>query len=427
MNRSVSVDLDLEPGTYSVLMKITAKRINGWKAPPEQVIRETCRDRQDKLIQIGLAYDLAHAKGQIKETEDEKRIRLEREAKKKVADHQKRREELRAELLKKWEVGKKRVAREKRHVKRKQEHDKKVEARKAATVKATQGTTLATAGKDATAAVDQAEKEDSRGTTETVKQDTPATTDGSPTEPNPEEPRLDDSKPGKSKPVSAEGPNNAKSGAIDEVTEKRDDVATINKGDTEDDAANPQSGIKTTAEEKAAQFEAALKDVPSVLISGATATATAPGTAPVAGTVPPPSTAADNDDWEFDSLASFSSSIVTDLDFPPSPSPEEEAGAPATTPANPDQEDENAEFENDPWNAVCVVGLRVYSKDEGLSVLIMRPKSEDEEDTPLDLDDNSKGASGETTKDGKEEVSTGDTAQDEAKAEIKEGAKLGST
>ncbi|KAL9043921.1 MAG: hypothetical protein Q9214_002907, partial [Letrouitia sp. 1 TL-2023] len=88
--------------------------------------------------------------------------------------------------------------------------------------------------------------------------------------------------------------------------------------------------------------------------------------------------------------ASFNSSIVTELDLPDDASGVEVAKAP---PATEEADEENASFEDDPWNAVCVVGLRVYSKDKGLSVEVVRPKhEEDEADTPLDLDDASKGA-----------------------------------
>lgn len=451
MDRSVSVDIDLEPGTYSVLMKITAKR-NSAKATVEQVIRDSCRDRQDKLIQIGLAYDLAHAKGQIKETEGEKKVREEREAKKKAADHRKDREVLRAKWLKNWEVGRKRNARQKRYNKRKEEHLKKIEARKVAAAKEQdqiEGADPDEAGKNKTEAAGQAEKEDSPGTTETVKEDTPATTDEAPGESKPDAAKSDETKPEETqapetkveepqcksapefdktkpqdKPASDETvgasvtagtdiTDNARKEAEGITIGKEDGVVTITADSKEAKTAEPQSSEETTDKDKAAQFEAALLQVPSDINNGAA------DTVPANDTAPPPSAAALDDDWEHDSLASFASSIVTELDFPTDPPA---VGEPAPLPLNPDnpeEEDENAEFENDPWNAVCVVGLRVYSKDEGLSVSIIRPKNEVDEDTPLDLDDNSKGASGETTKDG---VSTGETSQDKIETEVKEGA-----
>ncbi|KAL8827416.1 MAG: hypothetical protein Q9191_003199 [Dirinaria sp. TL-2023a] len=413
MNRSVSVDLDLEAGTYSVLMKITARRYSH-DSTVEEIVRENCRGRQDKLIQVGLAYDLAHAKGQIRETESEKQLRLEREEKKKAAEHQKRRKELRATWLKNWEINKKRVAREKRQAKRKEEHDRKVEARKAATAQANDNEGAASAGQVESQDAENTKKQDGNRT-DAVNPDMPATTDGVPAEPNSPETKLEEQKVETETSVE-EAPVQAEVGI-----EKQGDTTTVGEQTRSEQlqGTDAESKPDTATEEKAAQFEAALKNVPSVVINGNTPV---PGTAPAAGTARPPSTAAANDNWEYDSLASFNSSIVTELDLPDPPPPDEEA-APPTAPANPDEEDDNAEFENDPWNAVCVVGLRVYSKDEGLSISVVRPKREDEEDTPLDLDDNSRGASGETIKDEEGTVKTGDAAQDKIEAEIKEGAK----
>ena len=59
-------------------------------------------------------------------------------------------------------------------------------------------------------------------------------------------------------------------------------------------------------------------------------------------------------------------------------------------------DDEDAEFADDPWNAVCVVGLRVYSKDLKACVEVIRPKMDgDYGEALLDIDDISKGVSGE--------------------------------
>ena len=439
MNRSVSVDLDLQPGTYSVLMKIVAKRIT-YRDSPEQVIRDTCQERQDKLIQIGLAYDLAHAKGKIKETDAEKKSRELREAKRKEINHKKRREDLRAKWRKDWEVQKKRVARQKRHAKRKEEHDKKVEARKAATAAAKEGN--ATIGKDdASAGADDktkaADQQDDVQVTENGAQETPATTDG-PSESKVEEAGAPILETSEAQPAESQADTAAKSAELaPDAPESAKDAATMLSPPPDEPADESQpveneSKVDNAASEKAAEFEAALQNLPSVLVSvdvpDGNAAGTAPGTAaatvPVAGTVPPPSTVAEDNTWEYDSLASFNSSIDTDLDLSPTPPPEsaENAvglvalGPPAPDPA---EENENQVFEDDPWNAVCVVGLRVYSKSKDTSILIVRPKSEIEGETELDVDDNSKGASGEVS--GKDEDGEVKKDADDIKTEVKEG------
>ena len=73
LKRSANIDLpNLETGTYSVLMKITASRT--WSDPddvdrtrkiPEKVLREAVKFRPRKLLQVGRAYDFAHAKAKM--------------------------------------------------------------------------------------------------------------------------------------------------------------------------------------------------------------------------------------------------------------------------------------------------------------------------------------------------------------------------
>ncbi|KAL7920778.1 hypothetical protein ACQKWADRAFT_321890 [Trichoderma austrokoningii] len=71
MRRSVNVELDLEAGEYDVRIKIDAVRLNDI-LPIEAVIRKNAKKRREKLTRIGLAYDLAHSKGRVVETPEEK-------------------------------------------------------------------------------------------------------------------------------------------------------------------------------------------------------------------------------------------------------------------------------------------------------------------------------------------------------------------
>lgn len=85
MNRSATTELDLEAGQYIVLVKISASR-DKTRSTPEQIVRKTCQTRADKLMAVGLTYDLAHAKGHLKESglEREERLRKERRDKRKM-------------------------------------------------------------------------------------------------------------------------------------------------------------------------------------------------------------------------------------------------------------------------------------------------------------------------------------------------------
>ncbi|KAK0726092.1 hypothetical protein B0H67DRAFT_482053 [Lasiosphaeris hirsuta] len=60
-NRSVSCEVELEPGVYEVLPKITAQK-DDEKPPVEAVVRALARRKPQKLRQVGLSFDLAHAK-----------------------------------------------------------------------------------------------------------------------------------------------------------------------------------------------------------------------------------------------------------------------------------------------------------------------------------------------------------------------------
>ena len=78
MNRSATTELDLEAGQYLVMIKITASRDKS-KTTPEEIVKKTCQTRPEKLMAVGLSYDLAHAKGHLKDSELERKERLRRD------------------------------------------------------------------------------------------------------------------------------------------------------------------------------------------------------------------------------------------------------------------------------------------------------------------------------------------------------------
>jgi len=121
MTRSTNVELDLEAGEYHVLVKIDAQRLEGIK-PAEVVVRENAKDRREKLMRIGLAYDLAHAKATIRETPEEKAAREKYEKRKK----EKYRAQIRKAIMEQKEMEHhNRVRALKRQQKREQKHRQK--------------------------------------------------------------------------------------------------------------------------------------------------------------------------------------------------------------------------------------------------------------------------------------------------------------
>ena len=304
MTRSVSTDLELEAGTYSVLMKITARR--DLKEPAvEEIVRDNCNQRQEKLLQVGLAYDLAHAKGKYKESEEERKHGIEIQKKKQVAARKRQIDAILDERRKEFEIQKKKNARAKRH-----------------------------AQKDAERAQRRAQRQEAVAQMNGHSTPNGAATNG----PNENE-----------APATADTRRN-QNGIVSQVAAK-----------------------DMTAEDKIRQFNDDLKNVSindPLLV-----------TSPLS--------------QDFDSDSSFDASIDTDLDLPAEHSMNDDSSTRSPLQGPPpkhyDEDDEDAEFENDPWNAVCVVGLRVYSKDHEASVVIVRPRKDNEdEDTPLDVDDPSK-------------------------------------
>lgn len=85
MKRSVSTELELEAGSYTVVLKITAKRYHD-DPTVEEVVAKTCNFRREKLLSIGLSYDLAHAKGRFTEIEAETKQQAQEERRKKRKD-----------------------------------------------------------------------------------------------------------------------------------------------------------------------------------------------------------------------------------------------------------------------------------------------------------------------------------------------------
>jgi hypothetical protein len=90
--RSVSAEVQLEPGRYEVLPKILAFRVPG-KDAVEDVVQGLAAKKPQKLRQIGLNYDLAHAKA-YSESEDKGRAGKAKTEEKKEQPEEKKEEPL---------------------------------------------------------------------------------------------------------------------------------------------------------------------------------------------------------------------------------------------------------------------------------------------------------------------------------------------
>ncbi|KAI9844149.1 MAG: hypothetical protein M1837_005749 [Sclerophora amabilis] len=313
MTRSVSTEIDLEPGRYSILLKITAHRDLS-KSRPEDVVRRTCKVRRDKLLQIGLSYDLAHAKGQYKESEEDNVKRQQRAKKLKDERRRKAIEKMRAA---------RREAKCKERMRRAQKKEKEMEAAERARIKEAKEALKARLARlmDMERAMFGDGKEAGR---------------------NSEEEEWHTM--GKIDFVSQRGSVNA-----DGTREDKKDDANISITDTTAGANTPDT---TGFSEYGNGFS---------------------GAEPAQDAIVRTDSSSEESETE-GGLSDFECVNRTLYDDPP-------PSAPVAAKAH-----EDDEFANDPWNAVCIVGLRVYSKDKNLSVEIVRP-NRDEDESALDLDD----------------------------------------
>jgi hypothetical protein len=116
--RSVSAEIeDLEPGTYGVLFKVTAVRSKAIPTAEESILKYAT-ERKEKLLQVGRRFDYAQTKGNLKA--------MEREVKrtKKVEDREK--------LKKRWKKDRKisKLERERARLRKERVKEKMREARK---------------------------------------------------------------------------------------------------------------------------------------------------------------------------------------------------------------------------------------------------------------------------------------------------------
>lgn len=350
MSRSVTAELELDEGEYHVLMQVKATKEDG-AFPVEEVVRKNAKNKRDKLLRIGLAYDLAHAKGHFNETEEEKKAKKLKEDKKK----EKEKKELKEKLLKEKrrrkhvankETAKERQARAKRAAKAKAKAARKAEKAKAAKAK------------------EDAEK--AKETKVEVKVDT-------------------------SKDV-AVSTDETKPVEIEVSTE--DKATTVSEGTATEPTPAPEK-IEAAAQTKEPAAEGLKPDGPPLLeVNGA-----------------PPSVLGLTDDEDDLDDESDLESVVSDISdgiIEEELAALKQAEKDKPEEPKPDEGEEEDEFQKDPWNAIVVVGLRVYSKGSCISVKVVRPEVADDDD------EEKKGEKGE----GKLDVD--DSARDATKAEDKE-------
>ncbi|KJZ70831.1 hypothetical protein HIM_09790 [Hirsutella minnesotensis 3608] len=315
MQRSVNVELELEAGEYDVRIKIDACR-REHILPIEKVIRNSAKDRREKLTRIGLAYDLAHGKGKIIETAEEKAA---------IEAHDKRTKiKLKEDMLKKIQA-----EREEQHYLKKKDYERARERRRRAHVK-----------RKAHVAAREAKQK------EGVEADPGATAT---------ERKPDGTHDLEEKDATAKKGNGSKS-SLKEADADAADIAQKPK-QVEPETADPPQGKGTVVH--GAESRPATGNSGIILIENTTRICESDS---------------DLSSDDMDNLSELSEreldiKIQVELDHLERTS-REQAKEPNDAGADAD------EFERDPWNAVAVVGLRVYHRagdGDAVRLKVVRP------------------------------------------------------
>lgn len=267
-------------------MKITAFRHDDLEST-EHIVRRLASSRREKLVQVGLSYDLAHAKGLVAETDQERHENERRKA----AERRRLRDETKRKMQREWIRERKMAARQQRQAARRSAHMANGISR---------------------------ERSPERG------------------------------------PISRQI-------LTDRPTESPTEVAS-----TSSDASGRRQTVSTGS-------------VPTIQFNGLHARH-ASGSRRRRTESPRPSlnTRLANESLDISDIELLDGfEFDSDLDMPPEESDTRQSSA------FPDLDGPAA----DPWNAVCVVGLRVYSKDSKLSLEVAHPVPEDDVEAPLDRDD----------------------------------------
>jgi hypothetical protein len=374
MRRSVSAELDLdEAGEYSVLIKVTAQR-DLTALPVETVIRDNAKERRDKLVRIGLAYDLAHAKGQVEETEEEKKSREKAEARAKAKERKEYKDKLTEEKKKTKRSMAKKAKKEKAlrmKMQARQESKEKKEAEKKKADEEEAGTTKPSL-EPLKADIEKTEDAKTDDDKHKVSSEALASPD-----------RLGDlSVPG-SFPWPSIGKTLESNVAAAASSSSRSRRRSTNRG-----PSPPPVGFSSAYYESRVSFSQ--RDA-----------------APFN----------DAEESDTDSCVSSVSSSTIDAEIakanaplPPKPKETEKK-------ASGDESESEDEFEKDPWNAAVVVGLRVYAKEKKI-IKIGGEKDRREKVEEEEVDDKEKKEGEED----KKEIMEGDE-QEEEKTENSEEKK----
>ncbi|KAK2032494.1 calpain family cysteine protease [Colletotrichum zoysiae] len=349
MDRSVSIELpDMPAGEYSIFMSVTGERDTSLPSV-EDVVKRECRKRveNDKLVQIGSAYDLAHSKGTA-HLQEVARLRKVKEQQRASESRQKERRKLwerrhlNREITKK-QTKKNNEKRDRKRAKVEEEAKKKAEEAKK---------------KDDEAAEKQAEEAKQKAEEE-VKKDTDANKKAEAGTKVEEEAKTKETEKSQDQAVQTdvvkEVPKEVKPDQDETGSSEEADKPNEETGDKSVSDNNPKDGVD--GDSKTESDGEPKKDV----------AADKPIAQPAPAPAPAPKVEYDSADDSSDSPIEDWEELYSDDDMVRKPrlTP---SGTPKTREERYESEEEGLP---DPWNAICIVGVRVYSMDEDLEVRVV--------------------------------------------------------
>lgn len=328
-DRSVSVELpDMPAGEYVVYVKVTGER-NGKASSVEDVVKRECAERveNEKLAQVGHAYDLAHSKAwdhmdkvmKMRKKQDQKKASScrQKERRRHWEKRHLNREVGRKQGEKNGDKKKRRREAWEAEQKKREEREEEEERLEAEELRRSQKE------REAKAEADKAEADKAR---EDEKKDE------ADDESDPEENRKEDA---------SSAPASSTSSGSPQFTPKSEDSTPTPSDEKKQDVPPATNAEDGNGGPPPAPSASASSPAKSAKVRPVYNSAGESSDSPV-------------EDWE---ILYSSDDMARKPRIAPQPPPQPR-----------DDYDTEEEKMPDPWNAVCIVGIRVYSKDAGLEL-----------------------------------------------------------
>ncbi|RWA07014.1 hypothetical protein EKO27_g8098 [Xylaria grammica] len=323
MNRSVTIEIpSMEPGDYSVFLSIVAERDTEMLSI-EDIVKRECRKREenDKFAQVGYAYDLAHSKG-VAHLEHVSSLCKKSDQKKASASRMEERRKM-------WE--KRHLNREVTKKQSKKNQEKRDKRRAAEDAKRKANEEAEAAEKKKQQDKEEAErkkKEEEKPKDAAVQTDTPQRGEDKSSQTG-----SGESEPSAQPDTSSSQPATTESGKSDSKEERSQEEKDA-PPPTTSEPSQPTTPEPEVTQKKPAAAPAYSSDCDS-------------SDSPV-------------EDWEL---------LYSSDDM--SKKPRMATPQPATTTTTETVETDGESGLPDPWNAICIVSFRVYSKDEDLDLRVV--------------------------------------------------------